>query len=548
MFSPELQIYKCFGCGASGDIFSFVQNMEGIEFSDALEQLAEKADVKIEKNDIDHASLKKKKIYYINELTAKFYEYILLKNPNGAEGLKYLAEKRKLTNETIKSFELGYAPKARDSLQKFLKTKNVQTGEMLEAGVITKSQRDAGYIDKFRGRIIFPLREVTGKIVGFTARAIDGQEPKYLNSPETPVFHKNTYLYGLDKARVSIKSEGAVFVEGQMDVISAHQAGITNVIASSGTSLTPEQLKTLARYTDNITFCFDSDTAGIAAIYRAIELAEKQGFNIKVAAIPQKYKDIDELINSSVEKAQKMLKGATSAYDFFLADNLRKYDKAGATGKKQIMEALTPLFSKISNKILREHYTKELAEQLKVAEETIQDMLFNTGNKNRTDGYNDYNEDEKTSKGTLRGLNIEISKNTPESYFVSLLLKAEIDVIKAYLYNLQPSAFKNNQLAEIIENLKKQIEAGLTDLNIQKFVDELSQDKEMAINLYLWEIPNTEHLEKELDTAFKRLERASVKEQFNEVSEKMKLAEMQNDSDSLAKLTKEAEELKKKLI
>ncbi|OGC64920.1 DNA primase, partial [candidate division WWE3 bacterium RIFOXYB2_FULL_41_6] len=243
MVNQELQIFKCFGCGQGGDIFTFVEQMEGLDFGRTLELLADKANIKLEKKDFDVHSQLKNKIYKINETAARFFNYLLTKHSLGKKGLLYLKDKRRLEDGTIETFLLGYAPDSWDTLLKFLIKKGFSAAEVMQAGLVVPRKGDgSGYYDKFRGRIIFPFFESDGKIVGFTGRTVIDQEPKYLNSPETPVFNKSNYLYGLDKARTAIKKQGAVFVEGQVDVISAHQAGIKNVIATTGTALTTGQL------------------------------------------------------------------------------------------------------------------------------------------------------------------------------------------------------------------------------------------------------------------------------------------------------------------
>lgn len=533
MVSSELQMYKCFGCGVGGDIFKFVQDIEGIDFVQAMEQLAEKAGIEIEKKDYDKNSLKKKIIFEINQKTTEFYKKVLHHNI-GKEALKYLTEKRGLKKETIEKFQLGYAPNGWDILLKYLLKEKYSLEDILLSGLIVQKSNGQGYIDKFRNRIVFPLIDITGKVIGYTARAIDNTEPKYLNSPETLIFHKHNYLYGLDKAKVSIKTEGALFVEGQLDVISSHQAGITNVIASSGTSITTEQLQILKRYSDDLILCLDTDNAGIKAIYRAIELAEKQNFNIKVIMLPNGYKDLDELIKANKDLALKTVKNTVSIYDFFLAENLKKFDKTTATGKKHIVEALSPLFSKIQSPVMLESYIKELSKELDLEEKTIQNGIKSGINIER---------DIDTAE-TKKSIVIDV-KNNLETYFLAMLLKAEIDVIKAYLYNFDPEGWEDKRVINLLEKLKDFIEKEKT-FKIERYLEILEQtDQEFIKDLYLQEIISST---KELEDTKTRINKRDNKEKIAELIEELKIAEKQKDNEKVQEILQKIENIKKTLL
>ncbi|KKT04500.1 MAG: primase protein, partial [candidate division WWE3 bacterium GW2011_GWE2_43_18] len=455
MVSPELQIFKCFGCGEAGDIFKFVEKIEGIEFSAALEQLAVKAGIKLEKKDYDPESARRKELYQINSLTAKYYHYILTKHPQGKPGLDYLTQKRKLTPETIDFFQMGYAPDTWDSLHNFLKKQGIHENEMLDAGVISEKSSGDGYIDKFRGRVVFPFKGIDGNIVGFNGRTILDREPKYLNTAETAVFHKGTFLFNLVNARIDIKKHGAVVVEGQMDVISAYQDGIRNMVASSGTALAENQLKILQRYTNDLTFCFDADSAGVNAVYRAVEIAEKLGFNIKVALIPAPYKDIDEVLKAEPEKAKIAIRDAVDVYDFYISSTLKANSKESALGKKIILEALVPVFSKINNPVIVDHYSKMLATELGLSEDTVTTMF-----KGGTLG--NYVGPEDDQKIPL------LSRDNPEGYFLALLFKADIDIMREYAYKMDVEDFLNPIVVNIYEALVAYLKEDRKSFNIKQ--------------------------------------------------------------------------------
>ena len=543
MVSPELQIYKCFGCNASGDIFKFVEQIEGVEFPSALEKLAEKAGVVLEKHDYDPQAGLKKQIYFINELTAKYYNYLLVKHPIGKIGLDYLLTKRKLTKETINEFQLGFAPDNWDSLYKFLLKNGVKTEDMVQAGVIVNRQSGEGYIDKFRGRITFPLTGIDGKILGFTARTVFDREPKYLNTSETPVFHKTFFLYGLDKAKLNIKKEGAVFVEGQMDLISAWQYGIRNIVSVSGTALTNNQLSILVRYTNDITFCFDGDSAGINASYRAVEMAEKLNFNIKIAVIPSPYKDLDDMVRADAEEAKKNLKNAIPAYDYFIITMLKKYDKNSALGKKAIMDELVPLFSRISNQILFDHYSKKIAEELNLSEEAVLSVM----KKGKMD-----EQDEETLYPALKVL---AYKQNPEGYFLAMLLKSEPDILNKFIEEIKPKDYQNQQLKEIFEVLVDYAADRKTKLNITNLLKKYNEEQQKVVSeLYLWDLEgildfeNKDKISKEIEITVKRIKTDTVKKSLKDLSDEIKIAETEKNTEKLEKLTKKFERLSKGLL
>jgi len=544
MVSPELQIFKCFGCGKSGDILQFVQDIEGVDFSSALEQLAEKAGIKLEKVRLDPDAALKKQLYWVNEMAAHFYNYILMGHSAGRLGLDYFKKRRGLSDGTIKNFDLGYAPDRDDTLYKYFSGKGVDIDLLVKAGLVIKKDY-GGYLDKFRGRVIFPLTGIDGKVLGFTARTIFDREPKYLNTAETPVFHKSYFIFALDKAKVAIKKLGAVFVEGQMDAISAHEAGITNVIASSGTSLTTAQLKMVSRYTTDLTFCFDSDNAGVGASFRGIELAESLGFSIKVAVIPAGFKDLDELIKSSRLKAEEMLASAVPAYDYLLFSIIKKFNKNSPDGKKKIIDEIAPWFSRITNKVLLDHYTKEIAAELDLNVETVTEAI-NTG---------------KSVAFTENGGHAEespiiVSPQSVESYIITLLFKGGLDFIKDMTYKVEPQDIADDSLRGIIDTLRDYLNAGskkLKKFDPKDFAKTLNADQSTLFeSLYLKEsgtgISDDQQLKKEFDSALHRLRKESAKRRMHTISTEIKLAEKSGDSAAVEKLTTEFENLKNQLI
>ena len=295
--SPERQIWHCFGCSQGGDIFGFIKAVEGVEFPEALRILARKAGVELEEF-IPEARDEKERLFEIVELATKFFEKQIYNSTDGKSALKYL-EERGLNTETIKSFRLGFAPNDWQALNEFLRGRGYTENEVVASGLAIKKDSGAGIYDRFRSRITFPIADINDRVVGFTGRVFDVKnglneqgartsqaierfehiEAKYINTPQTTIYDKSRVLYGLNKAKMQIKkAEKCLLVEGNMDAVMSCQAGVGNVVASSGTALTPLHLNLLKRYTANLNFCFDTDQAGAMATRRGIGLALNQGF------------------------------------------------------------------------------------------------------------------------------------------------------------------------------------------------------------------------------------------------------------------------------
>ncbi len=315
MVNQERQFFKCFGCGKSGDIFTFVQEIEGLEFAEALKLLADKAGVELrQKTSFQHLSSNQKvRLKEINRVAEYFFHNFLLQIPKSKLALDYLYN-RGLDEKTIKNWLIGYTPNQWELLKQYLLKKGFSIDDLLASGLVIK-KNTSRYYDRFRDRIMFPIHNVYGECVGFTGRILKETEisgGKYLNTPQTLIFDKSKLLFGLNKAKLSIKEQNKVIiVEGQMDVIACHQIGMKNVVASSGTALTIEQIKLLKRFTDNLIMAFDADEAGLKAAKRGIDLALQQGLKIKIIQIPREYgKDPDECVRNYPDKWLELVDNA----------------------------------------------------------------------------------------------------------------------------------------------------------------------------------------------------------------------------------------------
>lgn len=373
MVNPERQIFKCFGCNKGGDIFTFIQEIENVEFGDALKMLADRAGVTLtplRQPKPGEAPSEKSRYYAINALASQVFHKILLEHPSGKEALSYL-EGRKITHETIKKWRIGYAPR-----------KKVLREVLLKRGYSTLEIERAGKPDMFYDRIMFPILDVMGNIVGFTGRILHQGEPKYLNTPETPLFRKGRILFGLEKAKQAIKTKRQVIIcEGQMDVISAHQAGTEHAVATSGTALTVDHLRILARYDTTIVFAFDADTAGETATKKAIDLAVTDGLSVKIIPIIKPYKDIGDITEKDPVLWRQLAEKPIPAVEWYLQTIFAKYTngslerKLSVDEKKQIAKELIPIIRRIPDMIEQAHYIQILAKRLGVKEETIQRAL-----------------------------------------------------------------------------------------------------------------------------------------------------------------------------
>lgn len=376
MISPQKQIWHCFGCGEGGDIFGFVMRYENLDFKEALKVLADKAGVKLPEykpRDIKEES-EKELLYRINDFAARFYHQILL-SPQGEKALEYL-KNRGLSLATIKQWQIGFAPEDFHILEKALVQKKIPLDLLVKAGVSAKNERGQIY-DRFRGRVTFPIFDYNGKTVGFSARILldDGKSAKYVNSPETIIYNKSKILFGLNFAKNDTrKKDEAVVVEGQMDCISAHQAGFANVVASSGTALTADQLQIIGRMTKNLKFCFDGDSAGLNAARRAGEIALRQGFRLKLITL-KVAKDPDELIKKSPGLWEKAVKEAVWFIDYYIDLAQTQAPQDSVSQVHYISEQVVPLLGFVADPLEQDHYIKKITEKFGISEKVVRQQI-----------------------------------------------------------------------------------------------------------------------------------------------------------------------------
>ena len=378
MVSPEKQIWHDFSSGKGGDMFSFVMEVEGLDFKQTLELLARKAGVDLEQyrgsRPASNTKLRER-LYDALEIATKFYQVQFSKNKLAYE---YILGKRAFSKETALEWRLGYSPEGGMELTNFLRSKKFSDDEIKQAGLATERYRGLG--DMFRGRVMIPLQDPQGRVIGFTARLLKDDlssqgAPKYINTPQTILYDKSRHVYGLHLAKDAIrKSAFVVLVEGNLDVIASHQAGVRQVVATAGTALTEPNLKALSRFTGDIRLSFDADKAGIAATERAIPIASKVGVSLSIITIPSG-KDPDELIKQSAATWSEVIQQPQYALDWLIERYQTLLDITSAQGKKTFSDVLLPVVRRLTDSVEQDHYMTKLAEILDIRRDALDEKL-----------------------------------------------------------------------------------------------------------------------------------------------------------------------------
>jgi DNA primase len=516
--SPARQSYHCFGCSKGGDLISFVQEIEGLEFLEALEMLATQAGVELKPVNQGERTLRDR-LLAIVEVTTQFYERSLLANP---AVLTYLRQ-RGLTDETIKRFRIGFAPSGWRQLYDMLKTAGYSEEDMEKVGLIIKQSssgaaRGSGYYDRFRERIMFPLGNTAGKIVGFSGRIYGAadEQAKYINSPQTALYDKSEVLYGYDRAKIEIKRQDAcVLVEGQIDLVLAHQAGTANTVAVSGTALTERHLTQISRLTNNLVMAFDSDLAGIAASRRALELALSLGLEVKIAELPPG-KDPADVIVEKPELWHNAISQAKQVIDFYLSTLLKRgYDSRAL--KLAVRNEVLPYVARLNNAMDQAHFVGRIADALSVGEEPVWQELKKL----------------KGIPGTTAG-----AKKLP----LGAKAVSRRDIVERRLVSLW---WWQNSVSE--STLGTNIEATLQEIlgveGLEQLQTKFEPDREQLIMEAEIAYSGTEKLSPYFDELKQNLHELVLKEDLQSTLQELKQAEVAKDYDRIDKLLKHCQEL-----
>lgn len=536
--SPERQIWHCFGCNKGGDAYTFLMEYENMEFPEALRALAKKTGVTLKESQFKQGVYsEKEKIFTINNLALKFYHYILTTHKVGKIALSYLTKERKLGKGMIETFELGFSPNTGSSLSDYLtKKKNYKNKDLVLAGL--SIERSGKLYDFFKNRIMFPLFDHRGNVVGFSGRSLENTSsfqssaPKYINTRETSVYHKGSMFFGLNSAKEEIKQkENAIIVEGEFDAISLFQEGIKNVVAIKGTALTENQVSLLARFTPKITLCLDQDSAGFEATKRSLEVIEKKGLVTSIIVL-NNVKDPDEAIKKNPLEFKKAVKESTEIYDFLIDKFILENDKNSASGKKEIADNLLPLFSNITNEIIKEHYLKKLSKILDISFESLIKETDKFSKKNQEDKIIIPKRDKKGRRELL------------EEYLIALIVQNENskEAVEDVKKTLSDYKFETPSFNKILENIyiffekKDKFESSEFSKNLSK---ELLAAFDTCYLLPLPRFVSQLRYEDELKKVTKELLTIYIKDKVKLISEEIRQKENTKTKEKLEKLKKE---------
>jgi DNA primase len=527
MVSPEKGIWHCFGCGEGGDVIKFVMQYEGLEFRQALELLARKAGVELQERASGDSAAKRQRERLSEALrwAVKYYHASLVQNKSA---LDYATKTRHLGKQTVKDFEIGYAPDDWNALSHFMVKKGFSAAELKQAGLVGQKAGRSSIYDLYRRRLMFPICDAAGNPVGFTGRVLSEEDqPKYLNTPQTALYDKSRVIFGLHLAKDAIRKHGeVVLVEGNMDVVASHQAGVKQVVAASGTALTIDQLRTLGRLTKNVKICFDADAAGLRATERAIELGQTLGLALTMVRLPAG-KDPDDLIQQDMGAWRAAIAQAEYVVDYLFTQLEGEYDIATATGKRQYSDRVTDSLRRLSDPVEQDHYVKRLAAKLGISEEAIRQKLAQPSKT-------------ETPKPTPRAA---ATVTQPQAQPAKRLLEASVLAVNlAYpevrlsLEDLTPAHFSEPDHQQIIETLKRagtapadEVAEGLS--NSSDYIKILALRGEEEFGSFA---PADRSFEAFM--LVRRLQTATNKDTKNKLSKKLRDAEAKGDSELAKRL------------
>jgi len=536
--SPEKQIWKDFSSGRGGSMFDFVMEVEGLDFKGALDLLARKAGVDLEKyrSSPQKGGPNKEKLHQLLEMSAKFYQVQFSKN---TQALEYVLKKRKFSKETAINWRIGYSPNNGFALMEYAKSKGFSEEELTLAG-LTARRYKGGLQDMFRGRLMIPLQDPQGRIIGFTARQLtdDANSPKYINTPQTVLYDKSRHVYGLHNAKEAIrKSKFVVLVEGNLDVIASHQVGINQVVATAGTALTEPLLKSLSRFTGDIRLCFDADKAGIAATERAIPIASKVKVSLSVINIPSG-KDPDELIQKDPKIWASVINENLYALDWLIDLNEKVQDIKSAKGKREFSDVLLPVVRSLEDPVEKDHYLKLIAKKINVSEDALDQKYQSTKSQNPDVRM-------KKIKVTPEKLDkIRIEHQRLQDNFMALVLMRK--TLREFLNLITEDMLYTQQATELLDFLKSNMDfdGKTTEGLVQNLLDYVKIESLLYEELYQGLELNELHDEAARLQA--RLIEIFVKTQKTKLSEELQTAD-QSASRTILTKVKEYDELLNKV-
>lgn len=459
MVNEEKKVFHCFGCGASGNVFNFLMLYDHLSFPDAVREVAKRVGISLHQGE-NRTSIKEKveifdELYQINEFASDYFQKILIHSQEGKTGRDYLI-KRGIDSETSYQFKLGFAPKCWDGLYRYLLSKDIPVEKMVKLGLIIFNEDRNSYYDRFRNRLMFPITDFKGRIIGFGGRAVEGDEPKYLNSPDSPIYHKGHHLYGLSQNLDTIKKEDqALIVEGYFDLITLYQYGIKNVVAILGTALTPYQVRLIKKYTKNLVVIFDPDDSGKKAAFRSLLIFLDEQISPQFVNLPKGFDPDSFVRNDKGETLKAILKNPQFLLDIFIEQLFNSGDPYSVKGQLTIIEEALPVLTRIKNTIERDLYIQKIAQRIGVREYIIYQRMKSFDQEKRTDTVleaSDFGESRKVEKMLIR------------------------------LMLFYPSLISQIQKEEILNDLPNNSWKRLANILIEKFIDNRGVDPTLLMN------------------------------------------------------------------
>ncbi len=527
--SPDKQIYHCFGCGAGGNVFSFLMKHENIEFPEAVEMLADKAGVALPRSPGKGENALAKELYRINELACQFFGSSLAANGRAKEYI----QSRGLGEETLKKFKVGYAPDSWEALINFFKKNSIAPAMLERAGLVIANDK-GGHYDRFRNRIIFPIFDLKDRVLGFGARVLDSSLPKYLNSPETPIYSKGRNLYGLNFSKDEIKKSGHfLVVEGYLDFLVPYQAGVKNIIATLGTALTVDQIKTLKRFANTAVMVYDPDEAGEAASLRNLDLFISEDVNVYIAELPALFDPDSYIRKFGTDEFLKLKKSSKNLFDYKLARLSGRFNINTANGKAGIAGEMLPTLSRINNAVLKSTLLKKLAEKLGVDEESLKVEIKKV-------------KPDYTEKRYVAAV-AEVKKHSSlaELMVLAFLLEGSGYIAKVKSA-LSPDEFKDSSIRDLVSaifDLHKEHK----EVHPARLISHMSERTDAAS--LISEASGISEMvgdkEKALGDCIARIKKDNLKERMAMIQESIRIAHSQKDDARVKELVSEYSELVK---
>ncbi|MFA4981239.1 MAG: DNA primase [Candidatus Omnitrophota bacterium] len=528
--SPDKQIYHCFGCGAGGNVFSFVMKYENMQFPEVVEMLAQRAGVALprvpgRKGDDPISS----QLYKVNEAAAEFFQSSLMNNRSAKE---YLAS-RGVGDELIKKFKIGFANDSWESLLNYFKAKGVGGPVLEKAGLVIANDK-GGHYDRFRGRVIFPIIDLKDRVLGFGARVMDASLPKYINSPETAIYSKGRNLYGLNSSKEAIKKEGyALVVEGYLDFLVPYQAGIKNIIATLGTALTSDQARLLKRFANTVIMVYDPDEAGEAASLRNLDMFISEDMNVYIAELPQGFDPDSAIRKFGADEFLKIVKSSKNLFDYKLDKLNARFDMKKPHGKAAIASEMLPTISRINNAVMKSELVKKLAERLSVDEESLKAELKKV----------------KPDYGQRRyaAVPAEVKKDfrAAEMMLLALLLEGQ-NYTETIMRSVSPEEFKDSSVRDAVSAIYAMQKEGV-QATAAKLINHLGNgvDASALVSEAVNILDVMHEKEKALEDCVARMKKDSVKERLAGLQDAIRIAHGKKDEDEVKRLVIEYNSLVK---